>query len=94
MHRDFHYCELINPSLTINALGEAIFCCATAYNGALATSFNDKTSVAEAYKKIMDIRKRVIHQRIDDLSENNTFPGMSICDYCNKVLRDIIRPVR
>jgi len=83
--------ELVNPSLTINAMGDCIFCCATIENGAVAAPFADM-SVADAYRKTLEMGSKIISLRISDLEAQKMTLDFNNCDYCNKVLREYIRP--
>ncbi len=84
--------ELANPSLTVNAMGEAIFCCATIENGAVAAPLSS-TCLAEAYRKTLELSYRIISKRICDLEMQKTTYDFNNCDYCNRVLQELIRPI-
>ncbi|MDQ7826744.1 MAG: radical SAM protein [Candidatus Eremiobacteraeota bacterium] len=84
--------ELGDPSLTINAEGEAIFCCATLEHGAAVGHMEDMT-ITEAYNKLLEVGKKIVHQRIMDMKENRRFIGFNSCNYCNRVVSDMISRV-
>ncbi|MGV8124113.1 MAG: radical SAM protein [Candidatus Xenobiia bacterium LiM19] len=83
--------ELANPSITVNAMGECIFCCATIENGAVVAPLSS-TSLADAYRKTLEMSYRIISMRIHDLETQKTTLNFNSCDFCNRVLQEHIRP--
>lgn len=84
--------ELANPSITVNAMGECIFCCATIENGAVVSSLST-ISLADAYRKTLEMSYKIISTRIQDMEMQKKTLNFNSCDFCNRLLKEHIRPV-
>ncbi len=81
-----NFCNNLNfHTLTINTLGELIFCCDTIENGAVTGSLREH-SLVELIKLWLEQSKALQAQRADRIAAGNLGEKFDTCAFCNSQL--------